>query len=231
MISIDTVYQKVLALANKEQRGYITPQEFNLFADKAQKEIIDQYFYDINQFGRLHGNDTEYSDMLEFLDEKLGALKFSSTETVTSGSFQLSTDVYRIGSIIVTGDSGSIEVEPINYNEHKLRNLSPLTEPTFKRPVYTNRSNRIDIWPNTITEVFLSYIKKPAKPQWGYVIVNEKALFDPNPVKTTDFELHPTEESELVYRILTLAGVTLEKPGLTQVAASLEGAKVQQEKQ
>ena len=31
MISIDTVYQKVLAVANKEQRGYITPQEFNLF--------------------------------------------------------------------------------------------------------------------------------------------------------------------------------------------------------
>ena len=38
-VSIDTVYQKVLALANKEQRGYITPQEFNLMAHKAQMEI------------------------------------------------------------------------------------------------------------------------------------------------------------------------------------------------
>ena len=36
-VSIDSVYQKVLVLANKEQRGYITPQEFNLFADKAQQ--------------------------------------------------------------------------------------------------------------------------------------------------------------------------------------------------
>ena len=35
-VSVDRVYQKVLALANKEQRGYITPQEFNLFADHAQ---------------------------------------------------------------------------------------------------------------------------------------------------------------------------------------------------
>ena len=34
-VDINSVYQKVLALANKEQRGYITPQEFNLFADKA----------------------------------------------------------------------------------------------------------------------------------------------------------------------------------------------------
>ena len=35
-VNIDTVYQKVLALANKEQRGYITPQEFNIMADKDQ---------------------------------------------------------------------------------------------------------------------------------------------------------------------------------------------------
>ena len=39
MVDVDKVYQKVLALANKEQRGYITPQEFNLLADKAQLEM------------------------------------------------------------------------------------------------------------------------------------------------------------------------------------------------
>ena len=50
MVNVDTVYQKVLALANKEQRGYITPQEFNLFADQAQKEILDQYFYVYRSF-------------------------------------------------------------------------------------------------------------------------------------------------------------------------------------
>ena len=53
MVSIDNVYQKVLAIANKEQRGYITPQEFNLFADLAQKEIFEQYFYDL-KIGRAH---------------------------------------------------------------------------------------------------------------------------------------------------------------------------------
>ena len=69
MINIDTVYQKVLAIANKEQRGYITPQEFNLLAEQSQMDIFEQYFYDINQFGRGEGNDTEYSDMLNLLEE------------------------------------------------------------------------------------------------------------------------------------------------------------------
>ena len=46
-----------------------------------------------------------------------------------------------------------------------------------------------------------------------------------------EFELHASEESELVYRILAFTGIAIEKPQLTQVAASLEQAKQQQEKQ
>ena len=71
MINIDTVYQKVLAIANKEQRGYITPQEFNLFADYAQKDIFEKYFYDISQFKRVPGNSSEYSDIINNLQEKI----------------------------------------------------------------------------------------------------------------------------------------------------------------
>ena len=73
-VSVDTVYQRVLTLANKEQRGYITPQEFNLFANQIQMDILEQYFYDINQWSRQHGNSTEYSDMLRLISEKLSCL-------------------------------------------------------------------------------------------------------------------------------------------------------------
>ena len=67
MVSIDKVYQKVLAFANKEQRGHITPQEFNLFADQAQMEIFEQYFYDIDQIESID-IDTELDfQFVEFL--------------------------------------------------------------------------------------------------------------------------------------------------------------------
>ena len=39
-VSVDTVYQRVLAILNKEQRGYVTPQEFNLFANQAQSCLL-----------------------------------------------------------------------------------------------------------------------------------------------------------------------------------------------
>ena len=235
MVNIDTVYQKVLALANKEQRGYITPQEFNLFADKAQKEIVDQYFYDINQFGRLHGNDTEYADMLDLLSEKISVLEVRDMGVTVPATGILTYQnlrfpVYRLGSIMMPNGT---KIQEVNNNEFYNLRSSPLMRPSLTSPsgpVFVNRFDGLNIDPPNIGTVDVSYIKL-YKPQWGYVVVNEKALFDPDPAKTTNFDLHPVEESELVNRILMLAGITLEKPGLTQVAASLEAAKIQQEKQ
>ena len=100
MVNIDTVYQRVLAVANKEQRGYITPQEFNLLANQAQMDIFEQYFYDLNQFSRIPNNNTEYADMVKLLDEKISIFKTSSSLVYSSPNFILPGEIYRLGSII-----------------------------------------------------------------------------------------------------------------------------------
>ena len=43
-ININDVYQTVLVITNKDNRGYITPEEFNRLADQAQNEIFESYF-------------------------------------------------------------------------------------------------------------------------------------------------------------------------------------------
>ena len=234
-VSIDNVYQKVLAFANKEQRGYITPQEFNLFAHQAQGEILEQYFYDINQWGKQHGNDTEYSDMLSVLQEKLSVLEILlPNQQTTAGVYNYRAaiaDLYKLGSVHTTHPTNGqkIEIEQVNNNEWYHMQSAPLTRPTLARPIYINRQSGLNIYPSTIENIDISYTKIPTSPNWNYIVVNDKALY--NLTISTDFELHASEESELVYRILALAGISIEKPNLTQVAASLEQAKVQQEKQ
>ena len=95
-VNINKVYQRVLAIANKEQRGYITPQKFNMFAEQAQLEIFEQYFYDINQFERLEGNSTEYSDMLNLLYDKLSI--FEKFDTLISSSSLLTQETFESGT-------------------------------------------------------------------------------------------------------------------------------------
>jgi hypothetical protein len=45
---INEVRNTVLALLNKNNNGYLTPEEFNLLAKQAQLEIFEEYFYDYN---------------------------------------------------------------------------------------------------------------------------------------------------------------------------------------
>ena len=110
MISIDTVYQRVLTLANKEQRGYITPQEFNLLANQAQMEIFEQYFHDIKKFNALPGNAQEFSDSLSVLYEKIGGFEVQKGLTwmqanmpITDNAMKIPWDiVYKIGTVTIT---------------------------------------------------------------------------------------------------------------------------------
>ena len=81
-INVNTVYQKVLALANKEQRGYITPQEFNLLADKAQNEIYENYFHKARTSNAKIKDDDQYTDTLEMIEAKLAPfLNLNLTQT------------------------------------------------------------------------------------------------------------------------------------------------------
>ena len=230
-VSIDTVYQRVLTLANKEQRGYITPQEFNLFANHAQMSIFEQYFYDINQFSRIPGNDTEYSDVLNILNEKISIFKVTPTElTFDTDHFDLPFDLYRLGTVI----HDNTEVEEINDNELLYINKSPLMKPSLNRPVYVEREDGIYVYPTTIEttdDIGCTYIRRPAPPRWAYTVINGEAQFNGTRPPTVDFELHPSDENDLVLNILKLAGITIKDPSLYQVVATEENINTQQEKQ
>tara|TARA_R110000765_G_scaffold12346_1_gene38161 strand:+ start:45 stop:710 length:666 start_codon:yes stop_codon:yes gene_type:complete len=220
MILIDTVYQKVLTFANKEQRGYITPQQFNLFADMAQKEIFEQYFYDLNQIARAPGRSEEYSDYADNLNEKVAIFE----KTTTGSPNSLATDLYRLGTVISNGK----EVEEVQQNELLYMNQSYLTAPKENRKVYVRTGDKsIDVTPTT-ANVGYTYVHVPSKPSWAYVVVNERAMYDSS--NAVNFQLHQAEESELVYRILAFAGISMKKPDLTQAAVGMETAKQQQEK-
>ena len=52
-----------------------------------------------------------------------------------------------------------------------------------------------------------------------------------NASRSTNSQLHASEETELVNKILGLAGIVINKPDLAQAGAALDNAKLSQEKQ
>ena len=225
-VSVDTVYQRVLAILNKEQRGYLAPVEYNLFANQAQLDIFEQYFYDLNQFSRLPGNSTEYSDMVDILEEKISIFETFGSTTYANGYWPEPADLYRLGSVVYNGG----EVEHVNKNEYLYVTSSPLSKPTNDFPIYTRDANGIKVYgaSEITTGVTFQYVKKPAKAIWNYTEVNGEALYDAN--GAVDFELHEAEETDLVIKILQLAGVLIKDPSVYQIGSTEEAKDVQQEK-
>jgi len=305
MISIDTVYQRVLAIANKEQRGYITPQEFNLLANQAQMNIFEQYFYDVNQFNRTPGNNTGYSDTLRILEEKIAIFEHNAGPLYIENNFQpavgtgmelgieLPKEVYRLTSVRLKSKiprysaqyGGNIgrqwaEVEiltPKQFNS-MVYNPKPLIRPTIDRPIgYLGRAGNLPVyaqgtdttysptpgartlfiayemkqsttmyegvevvwvgernvdglpeWPLRATRLAMDYIIKPKNVEWGYAVINEKPMY--NPGTTKNFELHDSEEVELVNKILALAGIVIRTPEIYQAGTAEDTKNINQEK-
>lgn len=85
-INVDKVYKTVLLIINKEQRGYLTPDEFNKIATQVQLEIFESYFETLNQQMRLPQNESEYGDRYKTVQEKLDIFKVLGDATYVASN-------------------------------------------------------------------------------------------------------------------------------------------------
>ena len=226
-VNVNTVYQRVLAITNKEQRGYLTPQEFNTIANQAQLDIFEQYFYDLNQFGRIPGNQTDYADMLNILEEKISV--FEKTGVSVSGGTTLPADLYRLGSILNNCPSCR-EIEQITQKEWLYIRRSPLAKPTNEHPIYIRDNAGIKVYGTDNTQItsgiFVNYIKVPTNVAWA--ANSDTGLYDVG--NSVNFELHESEETELVIKILALAGIVIKDNSIYAMASGEDTKNVSQEK-
>ena len=88
-INVNNVYQTVLLILNKEQRGYMTPLEFNKIGAQSQLEIFETYFDSLNQQLRVPQSDVDYANRVVSLDEKLQIFKTSAAATYDNPNFKL----------------------------------------------------------------------------------------------------------------------------------------------
>ena len=103
MSLINTVRATVLSIANKNNFGYITPNDFNLYAKQAQLDIFEDYFYQYNsqivkQNARVSGEG--YADLVKGIVEVIDS--FSSTKGLINTGinlFDLPEDYYLINKV------------------------------------------------------------------------------------------------------------------------------------
>ena len=97
---INTVRNTVLSVLNKNNYGYLSPSDFNLFAKQAQLDIFEDYFYEYNyqinkENARTSG--TGYADIRKGIEEAIEIF------SVTNGLVSNFENMYSLPSITTTG--------------------------------------------------------------------------------------------------------------------------------
>ena len=249
-ISVDNVYKTVLLILNKEQRGYVTPEEFNRIGTQVQREIFEEYIQDLAQQLRVPQNDNEYADRVKILEEKISPFKTSDdctynaavgnvpgyflgptfTSVLAPNNSNPLTRIYKLGSVLY---NDSTEAQRVNYNEYVELNNSNYTQPSTSFPIYlyeenvNQGNNKIIVYPQTIqNRIRISYIKIPSDIVWDYNEVANTGAYVYAPTDSVWFELDNNEQSNVITRVLLYMGIVIQDPQIIQIAAQ----QVQQEK-
>jgi hypothetical protein len=236
---INSVRNTVLSVLNKNNYGYISPSDFNLFAAQAQLEIYENYFSDYNKFTNLENarqSGSGYADLRKPIEEAMEVFSVTSTLTQVAPA----TNRFYLPSVTTTGFDYFLinkvlcydasvnprvlkgEAEKVPHTRITLLNNSNLTAPTEMYPAYTQEGSILTVYPssfNLANEVEANYFRYPKVPKWTYVsLVNGEPVFNQSQPDYQDFEVPAEDEFKLVMKILQYCGVSIRETEVTQFA-------------
>jgi len=231
MININKIRNTVLFVLNKENRGFITPNEFNSFSDMAQMAIFEDDFHKyakaiLKQNNRMYHS--EYSDIPKQLRERIdeltevGDMSYDSNNMLSVDA----TDLYRMLNITYKDKYDVEEVSKLEIN--RVVNNS-LIAPSAEYPIYVNIGGKYKVYPNTLLDTDLSatYIRVPKQPKWTYIEIAGNPVYNASAVDRQDFELHQSCEVELITKILGYCGISIREAEVTQAVKAEETYKDQ----
>lgn len=220
---INDVRNTVLSIISKDNRGYVTPEEFNLFAKQAQLEIFEQYIYSysnsiVKQNARMFGEG--YTDVPKNMGEVLDSFSTLASLTYSTPYFLPPVDYYYLERVMYN----NFEVEKVSQRKIQALLNSNLTAPDVYNPVYTMSDAGLVVYPTTIlTNITTQYLRYPKDPVWTYnSITAGQPVFNPSNAFYQDFELPLSDFSGLVVKILQYAGVSIREMEVVQAAKSEE---------
>ena len=102
---INSVRNTVLAVLNKNNYGYLSPQDFNLYCLQAQMDMFEDYFYQYNNWINRENNRTSgtgYADIVKGLEEVIDTFSIISP-LLNQSTAQLNKSLYTLPTTTLNG--------------------------------------------------------------------------------------------------------------------------------
>ena len=241
-MTIDEIYRLVQTFANKEQRGFITPKDFNLLAKQAQLELYNKRLSIVMEksqpkksagfYAESLTPDLAEQDISRFLtEEKFNA--FDATNSWEGSSFGIDCD-YILSIFIMPseelGITTNIPVDIVSPKDVNQILRSSLVKPSLEYPIallaQSGTSSRVHLFPESISQSNVNVVvwfydcNDNDAPLWDYVTIAGKPVY--NSATSRQPAISKRVHGELVVKILEYLGVTIREADLVQYAQANE---------
>lgn len=220
-MSVDQVYQIILLACEKNlQQGYISPNDFYLTINQAQRGYFDY----------LKGEYQKYQ-----LYRPISVVQFGENESIRTSLAPL---VY--GAILPIYTNSGISPFPSDFEEvdniwtlygmydirfvqqPRLANFKRSTiDPIAQNPVYLIKHEGFQFYPEDLGWANMSYYRTPPSIVWGYIEdFNGQPVYDPS--TSQDPVWSESDIYQIIVRALALLGVSMQYPMVVQYANEIK---------
>lgn len=227
---IDLVYQTVLTVLSKDNQGYVTPEEFNKISNLVQMEIFRGYFEDENRDKNKQNrglSNEGYSNLPFHQRQRIDQFAATASLVYSAGTHILPADLYVIEEDGISLPTNGAVIEEVERKDLAFLNKSD-AKPTVTYPVYERFNTYIKVYPTSvIVNIDCRYLRTPKAPKWTYYVMalpdgSQPVMFDSTNPSFQDFELHESEFSNIVIKVLSYFGITLRESDVVQITESLK---------
>jgi len=212
-MNINEVYKIVSYLVDKYQGTYLSPDDFNMVINMAQRQYLNYMTEDGSghmgmRLGRKSG-----TLITTPVVESLSIFMKEATLTVTSQIATQPADLYTVVSVRTTNELKTVR----RVTQDKISEIlsDPIDPPTASDPIYTEIANTYKVYPSSIGSIKIAYIKIPADMKWAYT---GNLVYDA--ANSVQPEWNDKDIEDIIYRAIHIIGINL-KDGDLQRAAQL----------
>jgi len=170
-MNINEAYKFVQFISNKNQRGNIKPDDFNLAAARAQYDLFMQRYGNPNQYQYGVPKPRIGWQMTQKITDDLKNFLTQKTFNLTNGAFEYPDDYVHLssarGSYVNEATVGTdnvvdqVNVDVVNDNELAYRLSSFIDKPSKKYPIIAFYDIGMQVYPVDMQTITITYLREP----------------------------------------------------------------------
>lgn len=202
-------------LSNKNQSGNVSPDNFNLGAQRAQIEYYNKEY-------RIFQSTREVTDAIAIW------LIPTIINPDANGQVNYPADYKHVSGIRhlywVNGKAIPVAVREVSNNDLGKVLMSAIAPPTLKYPVMSYYNTYMQFFPVNVSGIQFDYLREPIVPKWAFTIINNRPVYDP--INSVNFEALDGSQTEIIMMMLSYLGIYLSQPQVVQYAEMMKNENV-----